>query len=165
MTCLNHIYMVLSDYPRLDVLVCIQRRRTATWLQELVLRSAIGHFRSPARKFRTICRHMSLPPPTSAFSVPASRHFCFLSPTPDLMRSSPAFCKLYSVRRLHYISFLLLFCLLSLCVCPSVHRTTHVKSLEIKINKRLVADTHICYKNMSFTKPFLQCSSYACLLI
>jgi hypothetical protein len=62
MACLHHIYMVLSDYPRLDVLACVRRRRTASWSRELVLRSAIGHFRSPVRKFGTICRHMSFPP-------------------------------------------------------------------------------------------------------
>ena len=40
-----------------------------------------------------------------------SRHFCFLSPMPDLLCSSPACCTLYSVWRLYYISFLLLFLL------------------------------------------------------
>jgi hypothetical protein len=108
MACLHHICVVLSDYPRLDVLACVRRRRTASWFREVVLRSAIGHFRSPARKFGTTCRHMSLPPPMSAPSVCASRHFCF-SPTPDLLCSSPACCTLYSVWRLYYFSFLLLF--------------------------------------------------------
>jgi hypothetical protein len=67
-------------------------RRTASWSRELVLRSALGHFRSPAQKFGTICRHMSFPPPTSAPYVPASIHFglsllprtCFLARRPDV---------------------------------------------------------------------------------
>jgi hypothetical protein len=119
MACVHHMYMHLSDYPGLDVLVCVQRRRTASWSRELILRSAVGHFRSLARKFGIIYRHLSLPPSTSAFSVLASRHFCFISPTPDLLYSSPACCALYSVWRLLHVipfTFSFVFCLLSPCL-------------------------------------------------